>query len=90
MKQKKQVLSLCAVFVLVISGFLYWIYRHPDYHVQQDGILTADSGIAVSNGGAPIPKDIEAQSGQWAKENQGPIRGPENFFTYSPDTGTWA
>ena len=55
MKQKKHVISLCIVFALVISGFLYWVYRHPDYHVQQDGILTADSGIAVSNGGAPIP-----------------------------------
>lgn len=65
MKQKKQLISLCAVFVLAISGFLYWVYRHPDYHVQQNGILTDASGVAVSSG-APIPKDIEAQSSQWA------------------------
>lgn len=67
MKQKRQVISLCVVFALAVSGLLYWVYRHPDYRVQQEGILTADSGIAVSTGGAPIPKDIEEQASLWAQ-----------------------
>lgn len=65
-REQKKVLTFCIVFVLIFSVFLYWMYRHPDYQYQKDGILTADSGVAVTSGW-PIPKDIEQNSLKWAE-----------------------
>lgn len=66
MREKKKIFTICIVFVLIVSGFLYWVYRHPYYQYQKDGILTADSGVAVTSAG-PIPKDIEQNSLKWAE-----------------------